>query len=99
MSDYKVIIEQFNNLWKLRTIPLIRDYKCPTIGNDYIGELSGKFTYKNYYEVYNNCLKNQNYQILMQDESMISMYYSFDNKGEINRYNLSFIPSLNSEVT
>ncbi len=98
MSDYTVVIGQLKDLWKLWNIPLILSINSPTIGNDYIGELSGKFTYKNYYELYNSCLKSKNYQVLMQDESMISMYYVFNNNGEIIRYNLSFIPSLNSEI-
>ncbi|MSB17828.1 DUF2290 domain-containing protein [Finegoldia magna] len=98
MSDYNIVIGQFKELWRLSSIPLILSHNTPKIRNDYIGELSGKFTYKNYYELYNRCLSSRNYQILIQDESMISMYYAFSSDGEISRYNLSFIPSLNNEI-
>ena len=99
MNDFKVVMNQMNNLWKLTRIPLILNSNIPKTSKNYIGQVTGKFTYENYYTLYNECISNKNYQILMQDESVISMYYLFDSEGKIKGYNLSFIPSLNSEIT
>lgn len=99
MNDFNVVMNQMKDLWRLDRIPLILQLNTPKISNNYIGEVTGKFTYENYYSLYKECISKKNYQILMQDESVISMYYLFDSAGEIKGYNLSFIPSLNGEIT
>lgn len=100
MSDQEIIREFFiNKLWEIQSIPLILECKQPKFGKDYIGEVTGKFTKNNYPEMYIDTLDNSRYQISFQDESFISLYYKFSKDGEIERYNLSFIPSIDMDAT
>lgn len=98
MSDYRIIIQQMKDLWKIKNIFPIRDIEVAKIYENSIGETTGKFTYENYYDRYNECLTNKSYQIIFQDESIISMYYSFNEDKSLYKYNLSFIPSLSVEI-
>lgn len=99
-SDFKNIKTFFtNNFWKIGKIPLILEYHIPKIvDNKTIGTRTGKFTQNNYIEQYNEVLQNKNFQIIFQDESLISMYYLFRENGDIEQYHLSFIPSPHNEV-
>lgn len=98
MSDLTIVREQFNKIWELESIPFILKTEHPSIKKNSIGKTSGKFTYSNYYERYKECIDDNNYQLMMQDESIITMFYSFNDNESISKYNLSFIPSLNCEI-
>ena len=99
MTDQEIIRNFVNSkLWELNQIPIILGVKVPRYSINSIGSTTGKFTSENYAEMYNLVLKDENYQIAFQDESLISMYYKFSDSGDIERYNLSFIPVVNDET-
>lgn len=78
MTDQEIIRNFFNSkLWELNQIPIILGVKVPRYSINSIGSTTGKFTSENYAEMYNLVLKDENYQIAFQDESLISMYYKF----------------------
>ncbi len=99
MSDRECIRNFFiNDFWKLQDIPQIQYFKKPKIDESSIGVPTGKFTYFNYTDKYFSVISEKNYQISFLDESLISMYYKFYETGEIEKYNLSFVPSIDIEI-
>jgi hypothetical protein len=43
-------------------------------------------------------LDEKKYNILINDESMISFYYQFEEDGRIKHHNLSYLPSIDSDI-
>lgn len=43
--------------------------------------------------VYDSAIKDKTYSILLQDESVISLFYAFDSEKQLIEFSLSFIPN------
>jgi hypothetical protein len=98
-TEYDVVKNQIEHLYLVQEkIPIINDVKLINIKGREIGERTNKFTHLNYHEVYKLMLEEKKYNILLNDESMISVYYLFDEDGRIKHHNLSYIPSLDIEI-
>lgn len=96
-TDYDIILKDFNKIWDLKIktqqIMLVKEPKYKSGNNHrYIGKKTAKFTYENYIERYNECDSEENWQVKLLDDSLISFFYGFNNCGEILEYSLSFIP-------
>jgi len=83
--------------WRFSAIPQIREIHDVKISENIIGKKTSKFTIYNYVERYFEVVKEENFQITLQDESLISYYYEFEN-GLITKYSLSFIPAPDIEI-
>lgn len=99
MNELKTIEKQFIDLCIFyRNIPEINDYVYPKIKKEYIGKKTSKFTIENYVDRYGETIDSKNYQLIFYDESLISFYYEFDEEGNISKYSLSFIPSVDNDI-
>lgn len=98
-SEFDIVKQQIEHLYVVQErIPIINDINIWHITIDEIGERTNKFTHINYPEVYKTMLEERKYNILTYDESIVSFYYLFDEYGKIKHHNLSFIPSIDSEI-
>lgn len=99
MTEYEVVRKQFTEFQSYSyQIPSIKNYIYPKVTSNEVGEKTSKFTMKNYVDRYSEILKDEQYQIIFNDESLISFFYKFNNQGEIIQHNLSFIPSLDNDI-
>lgn len=98
-TEYEIVKREIEYLYLVQEkIPIINDVNILRLRNDEIGERTNKFTHVNYHEVYKIMLEEKKYNILINDESMISFYYMFDEEGKIIHHNLSYIPSIDSDI-
>jgi hypothetical protein len=98
-SEFDIVKKQIEHLYIVQeTIPVINDVQIWNIRGSEIGERTNKFTHSNFHEVYKEMLEEKKYNILINDESMISFHYLFDERGKIRLHNLSYIPSLDMEI-
>ncbi|PFU61798.1 hypothetical protein COK90_11550 [Priestia megaterium] len=98
-NEFEIVNMQILNLYKIQEeIPIINDVNIYKLGKKEIGERTGKFTQITYPDVYREMLEEKKYNILINDESIISFYYLFDDQNKIKKHSLSFIPSLDIEI-
>lgn len=98
-TEYEIVKKQMQHLYIVQErIPIINDVRITKIRSDEIGERTNKFTHSNYHEVYKTMLEEEEFNILINDESMISLYYMFNEDGKIKQHNLSYIPSIDMEI-
>lgn len=99
ISQLDIVKNQILNLYLIQEkISIINDVKVFKMGDKEIGERTGKFTQVTYPDLYKELLLNEKYHLLINDESVISFYYLFDENKKIKKHNLSFIPSLDMDV-
>lgn len=99
ISQHEIVTNQILNLYLIQErIPIINDVKVFKLGDKEIGERTGKFTQITYPDLYKELLLTQKYHLLINDESIISFYYLFDEDKKIKKHNLSFIPSLDMDI-
>ena len=97
-TDYEKILSDFSKIGILkRDTQIVMLTKYPEC-NSYnekrqIGKKTSKFTYENYQTRYRECDKEENWQIKLLDDSLISYFYEFDSSGGLLQYSLSFIPA------
>ncbi|MCM2588091.1 DUF2290 domain-containing protein [Rossellomorea marisflavi] len=98
-NEYEVVCRQIMNLYLVQErIPSINDVNIFNINEFEIGERTNKLTQNTYPDVYKELLEEKKYNILINDESIISFHYLFDDKNNIKKHSLSFIPSLDLEI-
>ncbi|MBU5428435.1 DUF2290 domain-containing protein [Tissierella pigra] len=99
MTEREVIMKQFDDFCLISNyLPEINYYNYPTISNNIIGIKTSKFTMSNYIDRYKEIINSKYYNILFADESIICFYYEFNDYGEIKKYNLSYIPSVDIDI-
>lgn len=99
INQLEIVTNQILNLYLIQEkIPIINDVNVFKLGDTEIGERTGKFTQITYPDLYKELLMSEKYHILINDESIISFYYLFDEDKKIKKHNLSFIPSLDMEI-
>lgn len=99
MTEMEIIRKQFSDFNMIQNfIPEINYYNYPKETKNEIGIKTSKFTVENYIDRYKEIIYNNEYNILFNDESVIVFYYKFDKDGYVIGYNLSYIPSVNSEI-
>lgn len=97
-TDYEKILSDFNDIINLKNgkqIVMLTKYpECISHNKRrQIGKKTSKFTYENYHIRYRECDKEENWQIKLLDDSLISYFYEFDSSGRPLQYSLSFIPA------
>lgn len=97
-TDYEKILSDFNDIQSLKEgkqIVMLTKYpECNSHNKRrQIGKKTSKFTYENYHIRYRECDKEENWQIKLLDDSLISYFYEFDSSGRLLQYSLSFIPA------
>lgn len=98
-SEFEIVHKQILNLYMVQErIPIINDVNIYKIDKNEIGERTNKLTQITYPDVYKELLEEEKYNILINDESIISFHYVFDDKNKIEKHSLSFIPSLDLEI-
>jgi hypothetical protein len=98
-NDYEIVNRQIMNLYMVQErIPIINDVNIYNVSGNEIGERTNKLTQITYPDVYKELLEERKYNILINDESIISFHYLFEDK-KIKKHSLSFIPSLDLEIT
>lgn len=98
-SEYQIVKSQIEHLYVIQeNIPIINAVNCWNVKGRQIGERTNKLTLENYHEVYKKMLEENEFHLLMNDESIISFYYLFDENGKIYQHSLSYIPSLDIEI-
>lgn len=99
VNQLEIVKRQVNNLYIVQDkIPIINDVQLRKLSDTEIGVRTGKFTQHTYPDLYTSMLFNKEYHLLLNDESIISMYYLFNQDKSIEKHNLSYIPSLDAEV-
>lgn len=99
MNELEIITKQFIELSSFYSdIPEINGYNYPVVRKRTIGSKTSKFTVNNYVDRYGEIITSNNFQLIFYDESVISFFYEFDDNGEISKYNLSFIPSIDNDI-
>lgn len=98
-TDFQIVCEEFSSLYKLKTnVPMVYNVSKPKFisrnGKRIIGQKTPKFTYENYQNSFKEC-EDDNWQIRLLDDSLLSFFYEFNGEGKIIQYSLSFIPSFN----
>lgn len=97
MSDKTYVIEQINKIHSLERKSSIRIKHEFTIRNEkdclHLGERI-KIKLDSYRERYDNLFASQKNYILLEDNSLITMYYIFDKKGKIMHHSLSYLPEV-----
>lgn len=98
-SELTIVRDQICNLYLVQEkVPIINDVNIFNLNNAEIGEKTNKFTHSTYVEVYKEMLDGKKYNILLYDESIISMHYQFNTEMKIIKHSLSFIPSIGSDI-
>lgn len=99
LSQYEIVCNQVKNLYLAQlNISIINAVSIPNIASKEIGKRTETFSHLKYPELYIKMLENSEYNILLNDESIISFFYTFNEDGTIKHHNLSFIPSLDIEI-
>ncbi|WP_144596711.1 DUF2290 domain-containing protein [Bacillus cereus] len=98
-NEYELVNRQILNFYMVQErIPIINDVNIYNISKNEIGERTNKLTQITYPDVYRELLEEKKYNILINDESIISLHYIFDDENKIKKHSLSFIPSLDLEI-
>ncbi|MEK4236195.1 DUF2290 domain-containing protein [Paenibacillus sp. FSL H7-0714] len=99
MTDYQIVKKQIEHLYIIQEhVPIINAVNCWNVKGRQIGERTNKLTLENYHEVYKKMLEEQEFHLLINDESVISLFYLFDENGKVSQHSLSYIPSLDIEI-
>ncbi len=94
-----LVRKQFNDLFLIQQIIGLINI----VNNNYhekelsIGTKSEKVTPERYVESFNRMEKEQTYTLTLIDDSMLCFYYEFNEKGQIVKHELSFLPSYRIE--
>lgn len=93
-TQKEIVREQFlqlNNLQrKIKEINMVNDFHERMYE---IGEESQRIRINSYAETFDDIMYNNEYTILLNDDSMIIMLYHFDESQKITGHSLSFLPN------
>lgn len=93
-TQKEIVREQFlqlNNLQrKIKEINMVNDFHESGFE---IGEKSQRIRINSYAETFDDIMYNNEYTILLNDDSMIIMLYRFDESQKITGHSLSFLPN------
>lgn len=99
ITDKEVIRDQFLQLNSLDhlfpEINILNSYKEDEFS---IGHEALRVRYNYYMDIYDRMIEDESYSVLMLDDSMLNMYYIFNEKGEVQYHNLSFMPNYKVDV-
>ena len=99
LSDFEIVRQQFISFQTLES-----DIDNINIINNYherkqeIGETTEHIKYSSYKYVFDKLLSEENYTILLTDDSMFVMDYIFDESGSIKEHTLSFLPNYKVDI-
>lgn len=100
MSEKEKIISQTVNPYS--TLSRYSDIKkLNSIGvdkNRRMGKKIPKISPENYSLIYSRIINESDYFIMFNDESVVTIYYEFDENDNITKHHLSFLPSVNEEI-
>lgn len=75
MTDYQIVKKQIEHLYIIQEhVPIINAVNCWNVKGRQIGERTNKLTLENYHEVYKKMLEEQEFHLLINDESVISLF-------------------------
>ena len=98
MSDKSIVQNQFMKISGLqRKIQIINDVNDYHENQKSIGDKSEKIRFKTYMEVFDQMMYDARYTVLLEDDSMIFLYYEFDENGKIVEHVLSYLPNFRNE--
>lgn len=99
LSEKEIVRSQFLSFQQLDQyidlVNIIGRYK----ESEYeIGENTEHINFRNYREQSDKLLKEEGYSILLIDDSILNMYYLFDDNQNIVKHVLSFVPSYQNDL-
>lgn len=98
-SEYDIVCRQFLTFQQLEEdidiINIVGKYKG---SKNEIGENTDHLKFDTYKELFDSILREEEYTILLLDDSLITMNYIFDDEGRIQKHNLSFVPSYKNDL-
>ena len=93
-NDYRIVERQFLGLQELykdiEIINIVSEYTAKAYS---IGINTEHFKYHNYKELFDKTLGEERFTLSLLDDSMIVLYYEFNEEGKIIKHNLSFLPN------
>lgn len=99
MNEKFIVVQQIDNLSRFffnydNTISHTNNINCK---NNKVGNLI-KFNYLNYVSTYLELVNSKKYHIVLNDVSLICLYYQFDDNNKIIKHCLYYIPSPSENI-
>lgn len=94
LVEKEVVRKQFWELpvlqQKIQIINVVNDYHE---GKKYIGDKADKIRFHSYMETFNEMMYNNQYTVSLKDDSMIFLFYEFDDDNNIAGHSLTYLPN------
>lgn len=97
-SEKEIVREQFCELAVLQQkIHIINDVNDYYETKNIIGNKADKIRFHSYMEAFDEMMYNVQYTILLEDDSMIFLFYEFDDNNNVIGHILSYLPSFRND--
>ena len=98
LSQKEIVREQFLALSDLQQkINIINNVNEYYETKNAMGNKAGKIRFHSYMEAFDEMMYNCQYTVLLEDDSMIFLFYEFDENNNVIGHILSYLPSFRND--